>query len=131
MDKTNLGCIIPGGKPANKLVNPPSKEEGPTDSGEGQLLLRKESSRVNKDSQAKHNSLNTDIKTYKYIPQTQNELFLWQAWKKAEEKIEMLEKMIITLQQKQSNEQLTYVTDEEELKWEIEKIKGKPSKKRS
>jgi len=45
MDKTKSGNTTPGGRPVEKLENPPSKEAGSTDSGESQLLLGKESLR--------------------------------------------------------------------------------------
>lgn len=41
MDKTNIGYSTPSGRLAEKLENPPSKEVGPMDSEEGQLLLEK------------------------------------------------------------------------------------------
>ena len=39
MEKTNKGMTTPGGRPGKNLVNPPSSEVGPMDSGGGQLLL--------------------------------------------------------------------------------------------
>lgn len=42
MDETYTGCSTPGGRPAEWLENLSSKEAGPTDSGEGQLLLDKD-----------------------------------------------------------------------------------------
>ncbi|KMQ91628.1 rna polymerase ii elongation factor ell3 [Lasius niger] len=45
MDKTKLGNTTPGGRPVKKLENPPSAEVGPMNSGEGQLLLGKDSFR--------------------------------------------------------------------------------------
>lgn len=39
MEKTRSGITTPGGRPVERLENPSSEEAGPTDSGEGQLLL--------------------------------------------------------------------------------------------
>ncbi|KAM0734112.1 hypothetical protein ACS0PU_012477 [Formica fusca] len=58
MDKTLKETITPSGSPGSVLENPPSKEDGLTDSGGGQPLLIKGTKEITLDShQTSNNSL--------------------------------------------------------------------------
>lgn len=70
------------------------------------------------ESQAEVCSEVTGLSAYEFKPQTQSKLFLWRAWKQAEEKIYQLEVAIKVLQQEKCLKQPNYETDEEELTWE-------------
>lgn len=68
--------------------------------------------------QAGERSEDTGLLVPEFEPKTQGELFLWKAWKQAENRIKQLEATIKVLQQNITPKQLNYETDEDELERE-------------
>jgi hypothetical protein len=151
MDLTVSGITTPGGSPDISLVNPPSTEAGPMDSGGGQTLLANDPFR--RSSLMPRSPTRTTVSVMENEIRSQKEQELYNAWileKTARENLEAtLEKMqqqLNKLQQELENQgvrnnisqeksadTINYETDEEELAKEIGWLtttKKKANKKR-
>lgn len=66
---------------------------------------------------------------HEYKPSTENEMLLWKAWRRAEDRIRILEIAIENIQ-KEGNSKQKYETDEEELEREIGWSKSRVGRKK-
>lgn len=140
MDKTNSGFITPGGRPAEKLENPSSKEVGPMDSGEGQLLLGEDLTKrsasistARKENENKfgyYKELQKELTEKNELQKTVNQLSKEVALLRAQ--LDQLKnKDNIDIQTQQNFSAVEYCTDEEQLEQEITNYSRKrQSKKR-
>ncbi|CAL1672698.1 unnamed protein product [Lasius platythorax] len=117
------------------LENPPSTEAGLKDSGGGQPLF---ANYAHGKSTVTRSLLDADgLYQQKELPheyklQTQIEIYLWNAWKQAQEKINRLEETLKLIEEKNSDKTIEsiqqYETDKEELARETEWIVSKSRK---